>query len=184
MDNNVEQRFKLRWHGSTLMIASFVSDSRKIEVHGHCLRKGEAKFLIVSCFENRLNKWEGYKPDQHVPGSYIAWNRKFAKKLSVKKSSPSKQTGVDNPNDMVNECEKKMLVACNCRMTCSEKISEEKMQEIHRCYWDITYSQRRTCILQNVFVTETKRRKGDVDEEGSVNKRSCTRLYQLDKLQV
>ena len=49
----------------------------------------------------------------------------------------------------------------------------------------MTYSQRRTWILQNVFVTETKkRRKRDVDEEGSVNKRSCTRLYQLDKLQV
>ena len=57
MDDNVEQRFKLRWHGSTLMLASFVSDSREIEVHGHCFRKGEAKFLIVSCFPNRLNKW-------------------------------------------------------------------------------------------------------------------------------
>lgn len=127
MDDNVEQRFKLCWHGSTLMIASFVSDSREIEVHGHCLRKGEAKFLIVSCFANRLNKWEGYKPDQHVPGSHIAWSNKSAKKFSVKKSSPNKQTGVDNPNDMVNECEKKMLVACNCRMTCSEKITKEKM---------------------------------------------------------
>ena len=29
-----------------------------------------------------------------------------------------------------------------------------------------------------------KRRKWDVDVEGSVNERSCTRLYQLDKLQV
>ena len=49
----------------------------------------------------------------------------------------------------------------------------------------MTYSLRRTWILQNIFVTETnKRRKRDVDEEGSVNKRSCTRLYQLDKLQV
>ena len=49
----------------------------------------------------------------------------------------------------------------------------------------MTYSQRRTWILQNVFVTETnKRRKRYVDEEGSVNKWSCTRLYQLDKLQV
>ena len=49
----------------------------------------------------------------------------------------------------------------------------------------MTYSQRRTWILQNIFVTETnKRRKQDVDEEGSVNKRSCSRLYQLDKLQV
>ena len=137
-------------------------------------------------FCNRLNKWEGYKPDQHVPGSYIEWSKKFAKKFSVKKSSPSKQTGVDNPN-MINECEKKMLAACNCRMTCSEKITEEteKMQEIHRCYWDMTYSQRRMWILQNSFVTETKkRRKQDVDEEGSVNKRSCTRLYHLDKLQV
>ena len=80
--------------------------------------------MIVSCFANRLNKWEGYKPDQHVPGSYIAWSKKFAKKFNVKKSSPSKQIGVDNPNDMVNECEKKMLAARNCRMTCSEKITE------------------------------------------------------------
>ena len=71
-----------------------------------------------------------------------------------------------------------MLAACNCRMTFSEKITEKKRQEIHCCYWDMTYSQRRTWMLQNVFVTETKkRRKRDVDEEGSVNKRSCTRLY-------
>ena len=82
MEDNVERRFKLRWHGSTLMIASFASDSHEIEVHGHCLRQGEAKFFIVSCFANRLNKWEGYKPDQHVPGSYIAWSKKFAKKFS------------------------------------------------------------------------------------------------------
>ena len=76
-----------------------------------------------------------------------------------------------------------MFAACNCRMTCSEKITEQERKEIHRCHWDMTYSQRRTWILQNVFVTETKkRRKRDVDEEGSVNKRSCTRLYQLDKL--
>ena len=39
MDNNVEQRFKLCWYGSILMIASFVSDSREIEVHGHCLKR-------------------------------------------------------------------------------------------------------------------------------------------------
>ena len=159
MDDNVEQDFKLRWYESTLMIALFVSDSREIEVHGHCLRMGETKFLIVSCFANRLNKWEGYKPDQHVPGSYIAWSKKFAKKFSVKKSSPSKQIGVVNPNDMVNECEKKMLAACNCRMTCSEKVTEEKRQEIHCCYWDMTYNQHRTWILQNVFVTETKKNK-------------------------
>ena len=30
MNHNVEQNFKLRWYGSTLMIASFVSDSREI----------------------------------------------------------------------------------------------------------------------------------------------------------
>ena len=103
MDDNVEQRFKLRWYGSTLMIASFVSNHVKLKF----IRKGEAELLIVSCFSNRLNKWEDYKLDQHVPGSYIAWGKKFAKKFSVKKSPPSKQIGVDNPNDMVNECEKK-----------------------------------------------------------------------------
>ena len=153
------------------MIASFASDSCEIEVHGHCLRKGETKFLIVSCFANWLKKWEGYKPDQHVPGSYIACSKKFPKKFSVKKSSPSNQIGIDNPNDMVNECEKKMLAACNCKMTCSEKITEVKRQEIHCCYWDMTCSQYGMWILENVFVTEKKRRrKRDADEEESVNK--------------
>ena len=141
------------------MIASFTSDSCEIEVHGHCLGKGERKFLIVSYFANWLKKWEGYNPDQHVPGSYIAWSKKFAKKFSVKKSSPTNQIGIDSPNDMVNECKKKMYAACNCKMTCSEKITEVKRQVIHCCYWVMTYSQYRMWILENVFVTETKKKK-------------------------
>ena len=42
-------RFKLRMNGVTLMIAEFVTDSREEIVHGHTLKKGDAKYLIKIC---------------------------------------------------------------------------------------------------------------------------------------
>ena len=73
-------RFKLRMNGVTLMIAEFVTDSREEIVHGHDLKKGDAKYLIKSCYLTPLMKWNGYKPSEHVPGAYIAWSKKYAVK--------------------------------------------------------------------------------------------------------
>ena len=53
------------------MVAEFVTDSREELVQGHALKKGDAKYLIKSSYLTALMKWNGYKPDENVPGAYI-----------------------------------------------------------------------------------------------------------------
>ena len=52
--------YKLKNGRTTIMIAEFVTEHNETVVHGQGLKKGYAKFLIVSVFLRSVMKWSPY----------------------------------------------------------------------------------------------------------------------------
>ena len=177
-DPTTHERVKLKWKGRTVMIGVYVNDSRETVVHGHTLPKGYAKYEIKTCFVNVLMKWEGYIPDKHVPGAFVAWAKKFAvKKKALLNQSPPVEPEQEYQRKI--EDEKKMLDPCDCPRKCADIISEDERYSIHRQYWDKNYAERRTWVLHNIIAVNPNRR-----TVVGVHKRTSTRVYHLNKLQV
>ena len=65
-----QQIYRLRYQGTTLMIAKLVLDSNI--VHGHKLKKGEGKYHILTVFARAMmTKWPRFDSDVHCVGAYI-----------------------------------------------------------------------------------------------------------------
>ena len=152
------------------------------KVDGKVLKKGFAKYQIVICYENSVLRWNGYKPDKHFVGSYVAWKTSCTRKRKVQPKPAITGDGEVDENDKKVEDQKKMLPSCNCRLKCHTKITETRREQINQMYWDKTYKERRTWILLNVSLNEPKRRTSL--NENQPKKRLSTRKYQLDQQEV
>ena len=157
------------------MKARLVGNSANELVHGHSLKKGCAKFEIVNVYVRAAMKSDwGYDADIHLPGGFIAWPLRNARVVkTVKKATDTEHEGTIQEKV---EDEKQMLPPCNCRAACYSKITDDERVQIHRKYWDSSYKEKRTWILQSIAVEGIKRRRADE----SSSRRSKSRKYNLN----
>ena len=181
----VEQIYRLRYQGTTLMIAKLVLDSNI--VHGHKLKKGEGKYHILTVFARAMmTKWPRFDSDIHCVGAYISWPKKNTtlKKPSSGHVEPQMNTVLNTVN--YSECrenvesKKPLLEPCNCRAKCVEKLAEPDRVLIHQAYWDMGYSERVTFLMKNVNTVAVKRRKVNQEEF----RKQQSRVYSLNGINV
>ena len=82
-----------------------------------------------------------------------------------------------------------ILPGCQCRLNCTEKISEEIRKDINEQFWDLDFSCRRTFMLSYINVQGVKRRRpkntDDANSEQPKEKpRTSTRIYNLRGITV
>ena len=182
-----QKYYRLQHQGTTLMKALFIGSSRKETIQGNHLKKGYAKYKIVNLYLNAVLKSSyAYDPSIHSPGEIITWPMRNAKAIKYgKKRSNDGISRKSNSNEEEGthggvENEKKMLPPCECRAKCSTKITEEDRKVIHRRYWDSSYKERRTWLLQSISEEGVKRRK--IKEDSS--RRNHSRKYLLNDVPV
>ena len=180
-----QQIYRLRYQGTTLMIAKLVLDSNI--VHGHKLKKGEGKYHILTVFARAMmTKWPRFDSDVHCVGAYILWPKKNA--TLKKPSSGHVESQMNTVLNTVNysecgenvESKKPLLEPCNCRAKCVEKLAEPDRVLIHQAYWDMGYSERVTFVMKNVNTVAIKRRKVSQEEY----RKQQSRVYSLNGINV
>ena len=68
-----------------------------------------------------------------------------------------------------------ILPPCNCLQECIDKIGEEERKQIHKQYWDMSYSDRKHWIYSCIKSFPTQRKTGCKGK----SRRVCTRQYFL-----
>ena len=137
---------------------------------------------LVNDVSSSVDVTRGAAAVSNVIDDDIGVNNQMAAANSKTQSTSNNDTGC---NEDI-EKQKPMLTPCSCRLNCSTKIAPEKREEIHSCYWRMSYMEKRFYLVQSIRLHKPRHRTGSApaDTDASNQKRAYTRVYQFGEVIV
>ena len=137
-----------------------------------------------------MKKWPRYNAQKEYIDSYIAWPKKFTKRMRPRNVSeettsiassvqriPSNELSMkSNAADLYRH--KPLLPPCDCRLKCYEKLCESTRQAVNTKYWAMGYESRRSFVKQSILQETPKRKSINIGELARKEK-TVTRTYTI-----